>query len=85
MPTYYVTEAESTLIRRFMVLRRSAFGLGREVGATFARDAARGWREQGIAGLELACWALHYAVAHVEGAHDVHREAADLAGAVAAV
>jgi hypothetical protein len=80
----YVNAAQARLLSRFVALRSSAFGLGSEVGAAFARESAREWKARGFAGLASACFNLREATKGIVGGYDVYSRARDLAAALAA-
>lgn len=73
------TAAQSRILARFTALRQQAWGVqgavGQRAALDFARNAARGWCDDGFAGIASACWALSADLANVPGAYDVFAEA----------
>lgn len=73
-----------SLLSRFTLLRSAAFGVSSEIGATFASDAANGWRERGLSGLGAACWSLQQILGDMPGTYAPFAEARSLAVAFSA-
>ena len=77
-----ITAAQSALIRRLGRLRAKAFAVDLHIGAAFARASAKGWKEQGFAGIGEACFVLHQELSEIPGTWDAWFEARDLGHAL---
>lgn len=84
-PKYNVNAVESALLTRFGTLRRQAFGLGGTLGADFATESAREWKDRGFTGLASACFNFSRTLAELPGSWAVFVQARDLAADIAAV
>lgn len=63
------------LIRRLRALRALMWRKHYDRAQEFACGSARGWKDEGWAGVAFACWALSQEMYHVEGGYDAYEEA----------
>lgn len=80
---YVVDAKQGSLLSEALKIRNAAFALNRETGAEFARELASEWKERGIPGIAVACWALSKRLEEVPGSHSIYIAARTLAGKAA--